>query len=673
MAPPLFYTAFHLNLAFSSITEAQRPQVVRQCYWPLLRFAEKGLPIGIEATGYTLRAINAIDPVWIEKLRELIGRGIVEFIGSGYTQMIAPLVPAEVTRRNLTLGLNDYDELLDVRPTMALVNEQAYSAGLISLYKELGFKALMMDWAEPASHHPEWDHGLRGRPQMVQGTNGDELPVVWSDAIAFQKFQRYAHGEIDPQEYMEYLSLQLEDGVKALSLYTSDAEVFDFRPGRFEAEAGLRHQVEYERVEVMLWALTNSGEITLGLPSEALAHLDENAAPIRLESVEVPVPVKKQRKYNILRWAVSGRDDLTMNTYCWRLYAQLKGQGQVSDDQWRDLCRIWASDYRTHIDEKRWQALLEQAPSITQLPRHSLSMSDGKQQSCSVPDNVSVRRESRFLVIQTKDHHLVLNCNRGLAIQAFGFGELEPAASGAPGATSLIGTLAHGFYQDIAFGADFYSAHLVLEMNGRSKITDLQRCDPVINWCADEQAVTVQCELECGGYRFIKELRFRISDGHLTVTYDTTVPQPVEGVLRFGHVTLNPHAFQSETLYYSCCNGGEEREIYQLWQNGDLTEFDQGHAVSRLVSGRSGLGITDGILEIGDQYQGVRLEVKRNDAAGIAMMTSQRAGESLFLRGAVSLREMDETATRPSLAAAEKLGAPILRYGLDLFRKPARL
>ena len=48
------FSIFHLNLAYSSIEEAQRAEVVRRCYWPLLRLAERtGAPIGIEATGYT--------------------------------------------------------------------------------------------------------------------------------------------------------------------------------------------------------------------------------------------------------------------------------------------------------------------------------------------------------------------------------------------------------------------------------------------------------------------------------------------------------------------------------------------------------------------------------------------------------------------------------------------
>src|SRR2546430_12872243 len=78
-----FFALFHLNLAFSSIAEEQRAEVIRSCYWPLLALAEAHGPIGIEATGFTLEEIVARDPAWIDGLRNLIAEGKVEFIGSG--------------------------------------------------------------------------------------------------------------------------------------------------------------------------------------------------------------------------------------------------------------------------------------------------------------------------------------------------------------------------------------------------------------------------------------------------------------------------------------------------------------------------------------------------------------------------------------------------------------
>jgi hypothetical protein len=86
MAPMLrLFILFHLNLAYSSLEEEQRPEVIRRCYWPILRLARRySLPIGIEATAYTLECVAAIDPAWLAEFRCLCQQGLCELIGSGY-------------------------------------------------------------------------------------------------------------------------------------------------------------------------------------------------------------------------------------------------------------------------------------------------------------------------------------------------------------------------------------------------------------------------------------------------------------------------------------------------------------------------------------------------------------------------------------------------------------
>src|SRR5882757_1948803 len=121
------FAFFHLNLAFSSIEEDRRAKVIAKCYWPLLRLAEKHPHIGIEVSGYTLEQIAIHDPAWIAQARKLIAEDRIELIGSGYSQMIGPLVPARVMAENLRIGNEIYDELLGSRPAVALVNEQAFS------------------------------------------------------------------------------------------------------------------------------------------------------------------------------------------------------------------------------------------------------------------------------------------------------------------------------------------------------------------------------------------------------------------------------------------------------------------------------------------------------------------------------------------------------------------
>src|SRR3954463_5535172 len=97
------FAFFHLNLAFSSIEEERRGEVIQRCYWPLLKLAERHV-IGLEISGYTLEEIAARDPAWIASARTLIEAQQIELIGSGYSQMIGPLVPAKVSAENLRLG-----------------------------------------------------------------------------------------------------------------------------------------------------------------------------------------------------------------------------------------------------------------------------------------------------------------------------------------------------------------------------------------------------------------------------------------------------------------------------------------------------------------------------------------------------------------------------------------
>ena len=103
------FTTFHLNLSFSSIENEEHKDVIERCYWPLLSLCEiEGVRIGIEMSGKTIERIQETDKAWISHLSSLIQDGHVELIGSGYVQMIAPLVPYEVNHWNHVLGLQIY-------------------------------------------------------------------------------------------------------------------------------------------------------------------------------------------------------------------------------------------------------------------------------------------------------------------------------------------------------------------------------------------------------------------------------------------------------------------------------------------------------------------------------------------------------------------------------------
>ena len=141
------FILFHINLCFSSIEEEERKSVLKLSYWPLLNLIENlKLPIGIEATAYTLEEINKIDPKFINKLKILIKKKYCEFIGSGYSQSIGPLMPAKVNRYNLRIGNDLYSKLLNIKPDLALINEQVFSKGILDNYLNNGYKNIIMDW-----------------------------------------------------------------------------------------------------------------------------------------------------------------------------------------------------------------------------------------------------------------------------------------------------------------------------------------------------------------------------------------------------------------------------------------------------------------------------------------------------------------------------------------------
>ncbi len=142
---------------------------------------------------------------------------------------------------------------------------------------------------------------------------------------------------------------------RVVPLYTNDAECFDFRPGRFTTEERLDGG-EWARVAQGLRALSDIG-VELVRPSEALARgLGPNAGQtLTLESPACPTPVKKQLKYNLTRWAVTGRDDSAVNALCRRGFEGLVVEGG-SDADWRELLTLWSSDFRTHVTERRWSA-----------------------------------------------------------------------------------------------------------------------------------------------------------------------------------------------------------------------------------------------------------------------------------------------------------------------------
>lgn len=620
------YYVFHLNLAFSSIEEDQRGNVIEKCYWPLLKISEKlGLKFGIELTGYTLEEIHRLDPDWVAAFRSGIEAGRLELLGSGYAQMIGPLVPARVTQENLKLGNKVYAGLLGVQPTTALVNEQAYASGLVALYLEAGYTALIMDWNACATRHPEWDEDWRYGPQKAQG-HDCTIDLIWTNTIAFQKIQRYAHGDMSLEEYLDYVDTLPGDQPRTFPLYGNDVEIFDYRPGRFGTETVLAASREWDRLETMFDIVLSNDSINIVLPRDSVSHRHHTAgAPLRLETAALPTPVKKQHKYNITRWAVSGRDDLNANTACWRIYKNLLDAGD--DGDWRELCYLWSSDFRTHITEKRWKGFSLRLQALLKKTARPARPTSSNTSSTMAP---TVEQDGHYLNIETGSLLLRFNKRRGLAIDRL-------ALTSAPD-VALCGTLPHGFFDDIGYGVDWFSGNCTFEGPGTPKIADLNAVDPIISFGKNGET-RLEASVATPSGTIVKTLTLHSDKPQ--IDYDILFDWQTweRGSLRLGNFTLMPDAFDLDALSFRSHNGGPEAEEFLL--KGE--DIDHGAPISFLVSAGSGLGLTEGSLDIGDNKHRLKLDVDMTTAALLGMVTHKPVGSSLFCRVSLSALEMDET------------------------------
>ncbi len=608
---------FHLNLNYSSIEVEDRRAVVQRCYRPMLGLLERlpWLVMAVEAPGHTLELLEELDPGWLEMLAEHVRSGRVELVGSGDTQLIGPLVPRSVNAWNQRLGQETYERVLGTRPTTALVNELAWSQGIVDAYLDAGYELVLMEWNNPRRSHPEWDNEWRYGLVRTAAPSGREIALAWIDAIAFQKFQRVAHGELELGEYRAWLTSQASERPRHLFLYANDAEVFDHRPGRYRAEPPLGERGEWRRIVELLEAAREVG-IAFTTPARVARTVAFAPGPsVTLTSAADPIPVKKQPKYQVTRWALSGRDDVGLNARCFAEAERLESNGGTPE-RWRAVCRLWSSDLRTHITEKRWRAL---APALS--ARGPLERERAPDPTLS---RAEVERSERALAIRTDGVELELLPRRGLAIRALRF----------PGVSdrSLVGTLPHGTFDHIDWAADFYSGNTSILRPAEALVTDLEPCEPAIERFDGriEVRAGVPTALgvigkRCAVYADRVELGYGLS----------ALGTRPKCSLRTGTITLLPDAF-GPRLALRCANGG-------LAESFTLEECDHGRSVSPLVSASAAVGATDGTLVLSDGRIELELAWPMAEAAALPLLTARTIDGRRFLRCVFSLAELDET------------------------------
>jgi len=622
----LMYTAWHLNLNFSALETVDHQTVIANCYWPLLELCESSENrFGLEVSGSTLFQIKQLDSAWLIKARKLQDSGKLEIIASGWSQIISPLVPWQVTQMNLRLGNEFYFSEFGNFPKVAFVNEQAWSDGLFDLYVDAGFEAVIIEWENAFSANPNWSETWRNTPVVMEKENG-RLVVIWNHSTAFQKLQRLAQKEIDMESWKEWFRNNRPTGKSdSVCIYGGDVETIGFRPRRYAYEP----EALSNEWHIIAEAFNNQKDlgIEFTLPSELLANQGIYPRINSISSLATPIPTKKQPKYNPLRWAVGGRDSVMANTSCQRIFENLKAS-EISDTSlWKQLLELWASDFRTHITENRWHEWVDRTAKLLKLTEViTPAVPQSKLRNSSI---FEVKEDDFTLEISNDKLRILLSKRKGLAVKELYFYSLSD--------NWVVGTFEHGDYADIEWNADFFSGEFVLEPPGLSKVSDLLPVTPVIK--SGPEYLSIKAEIESRLGKLEKEVRIYPECEKVEFIYKPKWDEIPPGSLRFGDVVLNPNAFDLPTLAFETHNGGMKLEKFDL----DGVNTDQGRSWSALVSARQCFGMTDGYCLVGDRHKKIRISNDHLESKVPAILTFQKFKSNYLFRLQFSGRELDDT------------------------------
>jgi len=613
------YLIFHHNLLYSSIPESHYEYIINNVYRPLLELAHEGFKIGLEFNGWTLEKIAEISPEFIEEVRNLEKDGKVELIASSYTQAIFPLIPYNVNRKNLEFGIEVFRKLFGKVPRVFLLNEMVYSAGTVKLLKEFGFEAFIFDWVNAVKGN-NW----KGKLRLWETAENEGLKILWADTYTTQKFQRFVWGDIDKEDYLSFLKRKLSTEPFSFPVYVGDAEVFEYIPGSLNFTKGGR---DLKRLKDILRTVKELFSFKFSLPSEIL-KLKLNPCKISISTPDYPIRTKKQDKYNVTRWAVTGRDSTKMNTQCYKLYRKIKDK--ENKKLWKNLCFLWGSDFRTNTTDEKYllfRNLMGYSLIASEQETVSRKKSQGEDEFLSP---VIYFHKGRYFVVETPYHKAILIKNKGLALKELIFKNKSPKP--------LIGTVEHGHYEDISYGADFFSFHTLIATQRGEQITDLS------------SEVEVFHTLENGVFKvrnrkpinlpFVSIFKEYWFSKTVKVVYKLYFKDLYPMSIRLGIITLIPESFERETLFYRTHNGGKEEETFYL--RGKKVELDR--PVNYIVTACGCLGATEGSLTFGDRHKKITVLTDKSQLYTVPLIHYEELDNSFFFRISHTICERDEVA-----------------------------
>lgn len=145
MKPKIIFIP-HANIQYSQLKAERRPWVIKNCYEKLFDLVlNNPYKIAFEASGKTIEDMASMAPEVLLKLKTLIEEKKVEPVSSPYIHFMLSNIPEQVCLHSLKHSLDIWEKYTGVRPEAGWNPECGWASYIPEVYKEAGFKTLIMD------------------------------------------------------------------------------------------------------------------------------------------------------------------------------------------------------------------------------------------------------------------------------------------------------------------------------------------------------------------------------------------------------------------------------------------------------------------------------------------------------------------------------------------------
>ena len=141
---------------------------------------------------------------------------------------------------------------------------------------------------------------------------------------------------------------------------------------------------------------------------------------------------------------------------------------KLSINNWKEICYLWSSDFRTHITKNRWIEFKRLKLFEKQIGNKKVAANKINKQ---LP-NLNIKKTSTVIEFKNKNYKILLDKINGLTIKKLFVGQESKKFA--------LGMLSQGFYKNINLGADFFSGHSIISRFAKNQIVDLEYVEPEI-------------------------------------------------------------------------------------------------------------------------------------------------------------------------------------------------